>query len=64
LRTPTCPTLVIWGEHDRLSSPEDGRRMAAEINGAKFKLIPNAAHLPQVEQPVEFQNVVLPFLRG
>jgi len=38
--------------------------MAAEINGAKFKLIPNAAHLPQIEQPVEFQNIVLPFLRG
>ena len=37
LRTPTCPTLVIWGEHDRLSSPEDGRRMAAEINGAKVQ---------------------------
>lgn len=64
LRTPTCPTLVIWGEHDQLSSPENGRRVAAEINGAKFKFIPNAAHLPQIEQPVEFQRVVLPFLRG
>jgi 3-oxoadipate enol-lactonase len=64
LRTPTCPTLVLWGEHDQLSSPEEGRQMAAEINGAKFKLIPYAAHLPQIEQPVAFQDVVLPFLRG
>ncbi len=64
LRTPTCPTLVIWGEHDQLSSPEQGRQVAAEINGAKFKLIPKAAHLPQIEQPAEFQSIVLPFLRG
>ena len=64
LRTPTCPTLVIWGEHDRLSSVENGKRVAAEINGAKFKIIPHAAHLPQIEQPEAFHQVVLPFLLG
>ncbi len=64
LRTPTCPTLVIWGEHDQISSPTEGRRVAAEINGAKFKLIPTAAHLPQIEQPDAFQQIVLPFLRA
>jgi pimeloyl-ACP methyl ester carboxylesterase len=64
LRTPTCPTLVIWGEHDQIISPENGRSVAAEINGAKFKLNPQSAHFPQIEQPLDFQNVVLPFLRG
>lgn len=64
LRTPTCPTLVTWGEQDRLSPVETGRRVAAEINGAKFTLIPRAAHMPQVEQPAAFHQVVLPFLLG
>lgn len=64
LRTPTCPTLVVWGEHDRLSAVENGKRVAAEINGAKFVTIPRAAHMPQIEQPEVFQQVVLPFLSG
>lgn len=63
LRTPTCPTLVVWGEQDRLSSIENGRRVAAEINGAKFTVIPRAAHLPQIEQPEAFQRIVQPFLQ-
>jgi pimeloyl-ACP methyl ester carboxylesterase len=62
LRTPTCPTLVIWGEHDRLSSVENGKRIAAEINGAKFTAISRAAHMPQIEQPEAFHQVVQPFL--
>jgi pimeloyl-ACP methyl ester carboxylesterase len=64
LRTPTCPTLVIWGEQDRLSSVDDGKRIAAEINGAKFALVPRAAHMPQVEQPEAFLEVARPFLLG
>ena len=64
LRTPTCPTLVVWGEADRLSLPVAGKQIAAEIPGAKFNLIPNAAHLPQIEQPAAFHALVSPFLTG
>jgi len=64
LRTPTCPTLVVWGEQDQLSSVDNGKRVAAEINGAKFTVIPRAAHMPQIEQPAVFHQVVLPFLLG
>lgn len=64
LRTPTCPTLVVWGEFDRMSAPAAGRQIAAEIPGAKFELIKNAAHMPQIEQPAEFHTTVRPFLAG
>lgn len=64
LRTPTCPTLVVWGEADRLSSPTAGKQITAEIPGAKFNLIPNAGHLPQIEQPAAFHALVSPFLFG
>jgi len=64
LRTPTCPTLVMWGEQDRLSPLDNGRRVAAEINGAKFAVISGAAHMPQIEQPEAFHQIALPFLSG
>lgn len=64
LRTPTCPTLVIWGERDRLSSVDNGKRIAAEINGSKFTVIPHVAHMPQIEQPEAFLQVAQPFLLG
>jgi pimeloyl-ACP methyl ester carboxylesterase len=64
LRTPTCPTLVVWGESDRLSVPLVGQRIAQEIPHAKFVSIKNAAHIPPIEQPDEFHAIVLPFLSG
>jgi pimeloyl-ACP methyl ester carboxylesterase len=57
-----APTLVVWGEADRLSPPVTGQQIAAEIPGAKFSLIPNAGHLPQIEQPAAFHALVGPFL--
>ncbi len=64
LRTPTCPTLVVWGEYDRVSPIENGKKIAGEINGAKFAIVHQAAHLPQIEQPGEFHQIVLPFLQA
>ena len=45
------PTLVIWGESDRVFTPGYGRAYAAAIPGARFELVERAGHLPQLEQP-------------
>jgi pimeloyl-ACP methyl ester carboxylesterase len=47
----TKPTLVVWGESDRIADPDYGRAMAAAIPGAEFLLLLEAGHLPQIEQP-------------
>ena len=47
----SIPTLVLWGESDRIVTPEYGRAFAAAIPGARFELIREAGHLPQIEQP-------------
>ncbi|HEY6033768.1 MAG TPA: alpha/beta hydrolase [Kofleriaceae bacterium] len=47
------PALVLWGESDRVFTPEYGRAYAAAISGAAFELVAEAGHLPQLEQPVE-----------
>jgi pimeloyl-ACP methyl ester carboxylesterase len=46
----TCSTLVLWGESDRVVSPEYGRAFAAAIPNSRFELIAECGHLPQIEQ--------------
>ena len=45
------PTLAIWGESDRIITPNYGRAYAAEFANARFELVPRAGHLPHLEQP-------------
>jgi pimeloyl-ACP methyl ester carboxylesterase len=45
------PTLVLWGESDRIVTPAYGRAFSAAIPGARFEVIREAGHLPQLEQP-------------
>jgi pimeloyl-ACP methyl ester carboxylesterase len=47
----SVPTLVIWGEADRIVTPGFGKEYAAAIPGAAFRLVPGAGHLPQLENP-------------
>jgi len=45
------PTLVVWGESDRIVTPAYGRALSRAIPGARFAEIPEAGHLPQLEAP-------------
>jgi pimeloyl-ACP methyl ester carboxylesterase len=47
----TVPTLAIWGEADRMTTPAYGKQYAAAIPGAEFHVLPGAGHLPQMETP-------------
>jgi len=57
----TIPALVVWGESDRVVDPDYGRAYAQALGNARFTLIPEAGHLPQIEQPVRLLNVILEF---
>lgn len=46
-----CPVLVVWGEADRIVDPGYGRAYAAAIPGARFELLAETGHLPQLESP-------------
>ena len=48
------PTLVVWGDSDRIFTPGYGRAIAAAIPGAEWSLIADAGHLPHIEQPAAF----------
>ena len=51
LTTISVPTLVLWGDADRIVDVEYGRAYAAAIPGAEFQLLPETGHLPQIETP-------------
>jgi len=51
LAAVSVPTLVIWGEADRIGDLDYGRAYAAAIPGARFEVLPGAGHLPQLETP-------------
>jgi 3-oxoadipate enol-lactonase len=60
----TVPTLGIIGEHDRLSPPKKMSELIALIPGAYLEVIKSASHLPYIEQPKKFNQVLLEFLTG
>lgn len=45
------PTLLLWGNSDRIVTPAYGETYAAAIPNARFEIIKDAGHLPQIEQP-------------
>jgi pimeloyl-ACP methyl ester carboxylesterase len=56
------PTLVLWGESDRIVRPDYGRAFQQVIPGAQFQLIPAAGHYPYLERPDDFVAAVTAFL--
>jgi pimeloyl-ACP methyl ester carboxylesterase len=56
------PTLLIWGDHDRMFPIEHAQAFAKEIPGAKLVVIPKCGHVPQVEKPDEFVAALENFL--
>ncbi len=57
------PTAVIVGELDA-TMLDDCRRLAATIPGAELTVIPDAGHVPQLENPEAWQKALLGFLEG
>ena len=55
------PALVLWGESDRVVDPDYGRAYAQALPNARFELIAEAGHLPQLEQPERVLKLVWDF---
>ena len=51
LQNVAVPTLVIWGDSDRIVDSDYGRAYAAAIPGATFIMVTDTGHLPQLETP-------------
>ena len=59
----SAPTLIVYGDKDVMDVRQAAGPLAAAIPGARLAVIPDAAHLPQMERPEVFNEIVLGFLR-
>jgi 2-hydroxy-6-oxonona-2,4-dienedioate hydrolase len=58
----TCPTLVLWTEHNPGQSVELATRVTAEMPDARIHVIEDAGHWPQFEKPEMVNRLHLEFL--
>ena len=56
------PTLVVWGQDDRLFPLEHARAFQQAIPGAKLAVLPGCGHVPPLDRPDEFVRTVGDFL--
>jgi pimeloyl-ACP methyl ester carboxylesterase len=56
------PTLIVWGEDDRMIPSGHGGAAADLIPGCRFELIPGAGHYPHEDSPDLFVSLVANFV--
>jgi pimeloyl-ACP methyl ester carboxylesterase len=57
------PTLIVWGEEDRVFPIAVGEDLHRTITPSSLVRIPNAGHIPQWEQPDLVNPAMIDFLR-
>jgi 3-oxoadipate enol-lactonase len=57
-----CPTMVVIGDCDAPDLQKLAQTLAREIPGARMTTVANAAHLPSLEHPVQFNRMLDGFL--
>lgn len=64
LRRITCPTLVIWGDRDRVVGRAQAEALRDGIEGARLVVFEGCGHLPAFEAGGRFVETVTEFLGG
>jgi pimeloyl-ACP methyl ester carboxylesterase len=55
------PTLVIWGENDKILPAAHAQKFGADIAGSKTVVIPETGHVPHEERPEAVNRLILDF---
>jgi pimeloyl-ACP methyl ester carboxylesterase len=63
LGTISHPTLVLWGEKDRVFPIAVGEELHRTIKGSQFIRVPKAGHIPQWERPDVVNQALITFIR-
>jgi len=62
LKQLRLPTLILWGELDRLIPPVNGEAFARDIAGSQLVTLPGLGHVPHEEDPAASLVPVQAFL--
>jgi len=63
LDSVAAPTLVLWGEQDRLVPMTLGHLLALQLPRSAFLSVPHAGHAVQEEAPDEVNHLLIKFLK-
>ena len=55
--------MVVHGDQDEIISREDMDLLARQVRGAKYEVVSNVGHLPNLEAPDVFNQMLQTFLR-
>ncbi len=56
------PTLIVWGDKDRVVGVEAADEYQAAMPHAKFVMLEDTGHVPMIERPEEFNELLEEFL--
>lgn len=59
----TCPTLVLWGQQDRILPVRSAQRFAADLPCADLNIFPNCGHAPHLEYPDETADCIKQWIK-
>lgn len=59
-----APTLIIWGAQDPVIPVAHAHIAHRMIENSQLHIFDRCGHVPQIEKPEEFNQLVLDFLRG
>lgn len=64
LSAVSLPTLFVWGESDKVVTPEYGRAYSDSVPNATYAALPAAGHYPQLERPDELADLIVDFIES
>ena len=53
------PVLILWGENDAIAPLRTSRILAGRLPDSRLEIIRGAGHVPMLEQPEQFNRIVL-----
>lgn len=60
----TAPTLVVWGERDRVISARKAARTVRSLRDGRLLMLPNTGHVAQMERPIDVARAVMAMWRA
>ena len=63
VRSISCPTMLVFGELDKMVNIEAGKKFAGLIKNSTTFIIPGCGHMIMIEKAFEMREKVLEFLK-
>jgi pimeloyl-ACP methyl ester carboxylesterase len=60
----SCPVLIVHGTDDKIVPMNEAELMERKISHSHLVKIKDAGHLPNLEQPVKYNQAIRDFLRS